>query len=309
MMRERGVAAITAILIVAVAASAATFMLAQQSAMVDQAMLLASRAQADHYAEAGLDWARGVLAEDAARAGSVDHLGEGWAQPIAALPMDRAIVAGFIEDAEGKFNLNNLFAEGRSEPDYRILQRLLKELGLPVELADAVMDWVDPDGDLAGPGGAEDAYYLSLRRPYRAANQPMAHVDELYRIRGFDAATVARLKPHVTALPGRKRTPVNINTASEAVLVAIFDGKVAREQIEERIAIRRTKPFLTANDIASFAPRADSRVSTTDLAVKSDFFLVRVQVAQDDVTVATEALVIRNAQGGTTTLAWRRPLY
>jgi len=101
MKRERGVAVITAILIVAVAASAATFMLSQQSAMVDQAILLASRAQADHYAEAGLDWARGVLAEDGQRAGAVDHLGEGWAQPIAALPMDRAIVAGAIEDAEG----------------------------------------------------------------------------------------------------------------------------------------------------------------------------------------------------------------
>ena len=308
MKRERGVAVITAILIVAVAASASTFMLAQQSAMVDQAILLAARAQADHYAEAGLDWARGVLAEDGQRAGTVDHLGEGWAQPIAALPMDRAIVAGAIEDAEGKFNLNNLFAEGRSDVDYRILQRLLKALDLPVELADAVMDWIDPDGDLSGNGGAEDAYYLSLPRPYRAANQPMAHVDELYRIRGFDAATVARLKPHVTALPSRKRTPVNINTASEAVLAAIFDGKVAREQIAERVATRRSKPFLSANDIATWAPRADSRVSTTDLAVKSDFFLVRVQVAQDEVTVAIEALVAR-AQGGTTTLAWRRPLY
>jgi general secretion pathway protein K len=308
MKREHGVAVITAILIVAVAASASTFMLAQQSAMVDQAMLLASRAQADHYAEAGLDWARGVLAEDARRAGNVDHLGEGWAQPIAALPMERAIVAGAIDDAQGKFNLNNLAVEGRSEADYRIFQRLLKELGLPADLADAVMDWIDTDSDLNGPGGAEDAYYLSLRRPYRAANQPLAQVDELYRIRGFDAGVVAKLKPHVTALPGRKRTPVNINTASEALLAAIFDGKVARGEIAERLALRRSKPFASANEIAQFAPRADARVSTTDLAVKSDYFVVRVQVAQDDVTVATEALVQRGP-GGTVTLVWRRPLY
>jgi general secretion pathway protein K len=308
MKKQQGVAVLTAILIVAVAASAATLMLAQQSAMVDQAILLASRAQADHYADAGLDWARGVLAEDAQRAGGVDHLGEGWAQPIAALPMDRAIVAGAIEDAQGKFNLNNLAGESKSDADYRIFQRLLKQLALPVELADAVMDWIDTDQDLNGPGGAEDAYYLSLKRPYRAANQPLAHVDELYRIRGFDAATVARLKPHVTALPGRKRTTVNINTATEPVLAAIFDGKVPEDELSARIALRRTKPFTSANDIAQWAPRADARVSTTDLAVKSDYFVVRVQVEQDEVTVASEALVAR-AQGGATTVAWRRPLF
>jgi general secretion pathway protein K len=57
-MRQRGVAAVTALLIVAVAASAASLMLAQQSAMLSQTALVASRAQADLYARAGLDWAR-----------------------------------------------------------------------------------------------------------------------------------------------------------------------------------------------------------------------------------------------------------
>ena len=309
MKTEHGVAVITALLVVAVAASAASFMLAQQSAMVDQATLVASRAQAEAYGDTGLDWARGVLAEDGRRAGSVDHLGEGWAQPIAALPVERALVAGAIDDEQGKFNLNNLVAEGKSESDFKILQRILRELGLPMELADAVMDWIDADQDLTGNGGAEDAYYLSLPRPYRAANQPLAHIDELYRIRGFNAATVARLRPHVTALPGRKRTAVNINTASAVVLNAIFDGKVARDKLEERLAMRRTKPFLSTNDIAQWAPGADARATSTDLNVKSDFFTVRVRVEQDDIHLAAEALVQRSAQGGATTLVWRRPVY
>ena len=103
MRRERGVAVITAILIVAVAASAAAMMLSQQSAMIDQALMVSSRAQADLYAQAGVDWARGVLAEDARRARDVDTLAEGWAQPIAALPVDRALVAGSIGDEQGRF--------------------------------------------------------------------------------------------------------------------------------------------------------------------------------------------------------------
>jgi len=95
--RQRGVAAITAILIVAVAASAATIMLAQQSAMVDQATLISSRAQADMYARAGLDWARGVVMQDTRSSNNVDSLDEAWAQPIVGLPVDRALIGGAPE--------------------------------------------------------------------------------------------------------------------------------------------------------------------------------------------------------------------
>ncbi len=58
-----------------------------------------------------------------------------------------------------------------------------------------------------------------------------------------------------------------------------------------------------------WAPRADPRAASTDLTVKSDFFTVRVRVAQDDVQVAAEALVQRNPQGGATSVVWRRPVY
>jgi general secretion pathway protein K len=305
--RERGVAAITALLIVAVAASTATFMLSQHAAMLDQTALVGARAQAELYADAGLDWARGVLAEDARRAGAVDSLGEGWAQPIAGLPVERAVVAGLIADEQGKLNLNNLVIGGRSEADLRILQRLLRELSLPPELADAVLDWIDADQDVTGNGGAENGYYLSLKRPYRAANQPLAQVDELHRVRGFDPATVAKLRPHVTALP--VRTSVNINTASAPVLAAILDGKVPPEEIEARMAALRVKPFQSATEIAQWAAKADPRATSVDLGVRSDFFSVGVQVAQDDVLVATEALMQRAAQGGATSIVWRRALY
>jgi general secretion pathway protein K len=306
MRRERGVAVLTAVLVVAVAASVATFMLAQQSAMIDQVTLLASRAQADLYADAGLDWARGVLAEDGRRAGTIDHLGESWAQPIVGLPVERAIVAGAIVDEQGKFNLNNLAM--RNDIDVKILRRILESVGLAPDLADAVRDWIDADDDLFGPGGAENAYYLSRARPYRAANQRIAQVEELLRVRGFDAAALARLRPHVTALPATGRTTVNVNTASEVVLDAVFEGKVPRDAIAARIAQRRAKPLQSAADIAQWAARAEPRV-LSELAVRSDYFSVRVQVAQDDVEVATDALLQRDPQRGTTTFVWRRPVF
>jgi len=299
------VAAVTAILIVAVAAAAASLMLAQQSAMLDQTILVSSRAQADVYAQAGLDWARGVLLQDA-KTSSTDTLEEGWARPIAGVPIERAVVAGSIADEQGKFNLNNVIErEARSEPDIRQLRQLLALLELSPELADAVVDWIDRNDDLTSATGAENGYYLGLPRPHRAANAPMMQVDELYRVRGFDAKTVARLRPFVTALP--ERTAVNVNTASDVVVAAAFG--VPREKAAELLADRRLKPFA---DKAAFIDRAQRAglIAVNDFDVKSGWFFARIQVAQDDVLVATEALVKREpAPRGTTAIIWRRPRY
>lgn len=306
MRAQRGVAAITAILIVAVAASAAAVMLSRQSAMLDQSMLVAARAQADLYAQAGVDWARGVLDQDA-RASGIDSLDEGWAQPIAGLPVERAVVAGDIADEQGKLNLNNLVqGAAASDADMRAFGRLLAGLGLAPELAQAVLDWIDADQDPSGPGGAEDSYYLSLARPYRAPNAPMTQVEELYRIRGFDAATVAKLKPYVTTLPAH--TAVNVNTAPDRVIAAVLDVPLDKAQL--LVADRLRKPFASAQELGDRAHKAGIDTIPAGMAdVKSAFFSVRVRVAQDDVQLATEALLRRIAQPAATVVVWRRPRY
>ena len=305
MRRERGVAVITAILIVAVAASAAAMMLSQQSAMIDQALMVSSRAQADLYAQAGVDWARGVLAEDARRTRDVDTLAEGWAQPIAALPVERALVAGSIGDEQGRFNLNNVMnGNQQSAPDIRMLREILGHVGLAPDLADAIVDWIDADADLSGGAGAEDAYYLGLQRPYRAANRPMVQLEELYRVRGFDAPAVAKLRPWVSALP--IRTATNVNTAGDVVIAALLG--VGRDRAAVLVAERRAKAFQQKADFAARVALLGPAGAIPDYDVKSSHFLVHVRVAQDDVQLATEALV-RRAEGGATDIIWRRPRY
>ena len=305
MRSQRGLAAVTAILVVAVAASAAMLMLAQQSAMLDQTLLVASRAQADQYARAGLDWARGVLFEDAVAAGGYDSLDEGWAQPIAALPVERAVVSGAIADEQGKFNLNNLVAGTQtSKPDVEVFKAILASQGLAPELADAVIDWIDPNEDLTGTAGAESAYYLSLKRPYRAANQQMKQVEELYRVRGFDAASVRKLRPYVTALPGR--TAVNINTASEVVLSALMPTMPPAD-IAKLVQTRAGKPMKSRDAIVAWAKNATVPAADA-LDVKSANFMVTIRVAQDDVELASEALVKR-LPNAAPVIIWRRPRY
>jgi general secretion pathway protein K len=293
--RQRGLAVVTALLIVAVAASAAALMLAQQSAMLDQTAMVAVRAQADAYAQAGIDWARGVLAEDKGRRGDVDSLDEGWAQPIAALPVERAVVSGIIVDEQGKFNLNNL-DQAATPRDKLVFRTLLGSLGLSPDLIGPVMDWVS---SVEAP---ENAYYLSLAKPYRAANQRMIQVDELYRVRGFDAAAVARLRPYVTALP--EHTPINVNTAPDAVLAALVGG--AKDVVDKIKQKRSAKGGIVKVDDFASIPGVPPDAQGVD--VKSGFFSVSVQVAQDDVRLASDALIARKIDN-TTAIIWRRPRY
>jgi general secretion pathway protein K len=308
MKRERGLAAVTAILIVAVAASAATLMLAQQSAMLDQTMLIATRAQADQYLRAGLDWSRGVLLQDSATSSAYDSLDEGWAQPIAALPVERAVVSGAITDEQGKFNLNNLVAGSNpSAADIEVFKRILVSQGLAPELADAVVDWIDPNEDLVSTAGAESSYYLALARPYRAANTPMLQIEELYRVRGFDAAAVRKLRPYVTALPpGTTRSTVNFNTTSEVVLQALLPTQ-PREEIAKWVAERKGKPMREKANIVAWA-RSPAPGALDALDVKSSFFLARINVSQDDVELAGEALMQR-VPNAAPVIIWRRSRY
>jgi general secretion pathway protein K len=312
MKRQRGVAAITAVLIVAVAASAAVLMLAQQSAMLDQTSLVASRAQADNYARAGIDWARGILLQDLATSAAYDGLDEAWAQPLAGMPVDRAMVSGAITDEQGKFNLNNLVqANTVSKTDVDLFRQLLGLLNLSPDLADAVVDWIDADSNVTGNGGAEDSFYLGLPKPYRTANRPMVQVEELYRIRGFDAATVAKLRPYVTAIlppppPSTSiATKINVNTASDLVLMALMPG-VSKDKIEALIALRRTAPLKTPDAIAKWDAKG-ATIAGDKLGITSDYYLANVVVVQDDVQLSTDALLIRNQ--ARVSVVWQRPRF
>ena len=304
--RQRGAALITAVLIVALAATTAGVMLQRQSATLNQAALVMTRAQADLYARAGIDWARAVIAVDQKSAGSVDHLGEGWAKPMLGLPVEGAVVGGRIEDAQARFNLNNLVSgNARNVADVDAFKRMLSSLQLSPDLADAVADWIDTDDVPVGGGGAEDAWYLSQPQPYRAANQPLAQIEELLRIKGFDARAFARLAPYVTALPGR--TPVNANTAPEEVLAALLP-EMSGEEVRKLIAVRSAKPFANMEDFKSRAKGARPETLQSAFDVKTAYFLAEVSVSAEGVETLTEALLGRSANQPPA-IIWRKSVF
>jgi general secretion pathway protein K len=289
--RQRGIAVVVAMLVVALAASTASYMLWSESLWLRQVENLGARAQADSIARAATQWAAAILADDDA---SVDHLSEPWAQRLPGIPAEGAILAGAIVDEQAKFNLNNLVrGDAPSPADVVVLQRLLGLVGLPESLADAIVDWIDPDDAVTQPAGAEDLDYLGREPAYRAANRAIADVGELAQVRGMTPEALARLAPHVTALPDE--TPVNVNTASATVLLALVPS-LSPADAARIVEARGRTPFRESGEFLRALPQAAApgpAVGTGSIDVKSRYFTAEATVRVGRVAAGYRALIER----------------
>lgn len=287
--RQCGAAIVLAMGIVAVAAIAATAIMLTQSTWARQIELGADHRQARQLVPAGVDWARRVLSDDR-RSSSVDHLGELWAIRLPPTPIENGTVSGYIEDQQGRFNLNNIVRAGNVSPvQLEQLRRLLVILDLSPALADAVADWIDTDSVAQGPGGAEDDHYLGRESPYLAANRPLIDVDQLSAIRGFDPAVMTRVRPFVTALP--RATAVNLNTAPPEVLAAMVQG-LDIDSARALVGQRERAYFRTTEDFSSRVPRG-LVVPVQELTVSSDYFMVTLHVSSGETEAHGTALLAR----------------
>jgi general secretion pathway protein K len=302
MHAERGFAVVMAMLVVALAASVAGFMAWQQSLWVRQAENLSNLVQAEAIARAAGRWAQMALIEDA-RTTTNDHLGELWATALPAIPVEHGSATIRIVDLQGRFNVNNLVQGGKaSAPDVAAFRRLLELAGIAPDLANAVVDWIDADSDPSFPGGAEDIDYLAMRPPYRAANRPLIDIGELARVKGFDAAALAKLAPFVAALPAP--SALNLNTAPAEVLSAVIP-KMGLVEAQGMVASRRDRPFLDANDVKKRLPELD--LPQERFGVSSQYFLAAASARFDRATVAYDMLIARPSPGRAQ-LVWQKPV-
>lgn len=220
--RERGVALLTAILLVALGTILAT-------ALGYQTAMTARRGQGDFamdqsilVAEAGEALAAYALRESRANFPKEDAPGQPWSMPYGPVEVTSGVtLEAWLEDMQGRFNLNNLVdPDGRKDAqEVQAFRNLLAILGLEPKWADLIADWIDEDTVVDSPDGAEDSTYLSQIPPYRAANRQITSPSALLALPGFGPDRYARIAPYVTALPSG--TKVNLCTASGVVLDAM----------------------------------------------------------------------------------------
>ena len=242
-VHQEGFAAILAILLVAAAAAAAVSIQKHQSLWARQVENIAARAQADALAQAGVQWAKLAMAD---RENPRPLQGEELAaRALDAMNLRDAELRMRLVDQQGLYNLNNVVRGDRaSEVDVQLLRRLLGLLGLPTQLADAVVDAVDADSQTTLPGGAEDLDYLAMVPPRRAQNRRFLDIASLANVRGFDALRVARIEPYVSALP--EATPINLNSAPAELLAALVP-QMSLEAARRLVASRAERPLPSPN--------------------------------------------------------------
>lgn len=224
---QQGMALLTILLLVVAITIVAGSMLANQKVMIREFELTKGQGQLREYALAGEAMATNLIAQDS-QVNQVDSLADAWAKPLAEQTLNQAKVNIKIDDDASRFNINNLYHDGKvDDTALAFFQALLQANGLSPNIAMAVLDWQDPDSDTRAEGGAEATYYQSTGKKMAMgiANQPFISINELQYVRGMDSEGLQKLAPYLTAVP--YYLPMNINTVKPELLSVLVNSPTA----------------------------------------------------------------------------------
>ena len=253
-----------------------------------------ARSQAAWILAGALDWARLILREDAR--GTVDHLGEPWAVPLAEARLStflaadtnnsddgpEAFLSGSITDAQSRYNVTNLVDQGQGKVDpieLAAFERLCQNVGVDVTVASRIATGLR---DALAPAGSAGATANAPLLP-----QSVAQLSWL----GIDATSLETLAPFIVVLP--LVTPVNVNTASSEVLVAVIKGN-DHATAERLLQVRQRTPF---TNMAEFTAQVPGLVPlTAKLSVNSNFFEIHGRLRLTDRVLEETSLVQRSGR-------------
>jgi len=293
---------LTAMIIVTLVATLAAAMVWQQWRSVQVEAAERGRAQAAWILSGALDFAKLILREDS-RSGRPTALTEPWATPLAEsrlstfLAVDKsnaddgpeAFLSGSIADAQGRYNLKNLVAQGKIDPgELAIFERLCSAVSVDASVAQRI---------------ATNLRDASAGTSSAAAPIMPQSVGQLTWF-GIDEATVHALEQFVVLLPDV--TPINVNTAANEVLSAAVPG-LDTATAEHIAQVRQRTPFKT---VAEFYAQAGLTMPTTTpspkLDVRSNYFEVRTRLRLLDRVLVERSLLQRLPNGQSNVLLRER---
>jgi len=286
--RERGVALITAVLVVAIAAVIATSMMSRQNFDSRRTANIIHRDQAINYALGAEYWAGVELGNDA-RQNSYDYLKENWAYDLPPLPIDGGYINGKLQDLQGRFNLNSVLDPLQAER----LMRLCQAVNVEPDFIPALQDWIDGDTEVR-ENGAEDESYTVMSPPYRTANHFLADTSELLLVKGVSVQDYNSLALFISALPAD--AGINVNTASPVLLQSLTHG-VALPDVERIVALRTEVPYQNIDHFVEDDAFAGREISEDHLTVSSQYFLLTADVMLGDAPLTMQSVLFRTPQG------------
>lgn len=302
--KDKGIALVTVMLIVALATVVATQMLGRVQLQMQRATNIAFNQQAYWYAMGVEAFTKRVLFtsfEDEPNKTSLEQI---WAQGETTYPVEFGEITGEIFDLQACFNINALKSTGGGasagsppapkSPAQQAFKKLLTSLEIndvsefdAEYLADALTDWLDSDNSIASSGGAEDNDYAAKEFPYLAANNYIASVAELRLVEHFTVPIINAIKPYICVIPNESLYQLNINTISSeqaVILQAVLDLS-SLDEAEDILSSRDEAGF---SDIQEFydLPEVKKLNLKTDqkkhLVVDSDYFQLKASTSFND---------------------------
>ncbi len=316
--REHGAALIMALLIVSMAALLLAGLAYREQVQIRRIEAERLKAQANSVERGAIDYARLILRSSADSSPSVDYLGQVWSLPLERTRLsdflsqigearaeqgEATYLTGFIEDAQGRFNLRNLVHGAGSglviDPlSLAAYGRLLAELGLPVTLAAQTAQFIQSSAGVSLLANSGQALAVgSSAGSEEQASSPLAgpvpprSVNDLADIPGVNPGMIARLAPFVTILP--VNTPVNINTTSAEVLAAVVPG-LPLSSAQYVVAARNQAYLRNTADLQNLIHTAGVTLPDANtIAVRSNFFIVHAQVQHERAEISRDILIYR----------------
>jgi len=171
---------------------------------------------------------------------------------------------------ESRFNVNSLLTEvaakdSENTPKRTIYRRLLRSViedlggdtGQTDALVSSLMDWLDEDEE-ARLDGAEDSVYEGKDPPYKAANRMLTSISELRLIEGYttelldgipadeeeEIEAIDGLLAYVDALPD-KDTTINVNGVVKPKIFMALSNWI---DVEMADALLQRQPYENLND-------------------------------------------------------------
>ncbi|HET7649199.1 MAG TPA: type II secretion system minor pseudopilin GspK [Gammaproteobacteria bacterium] len=277
--RQRGVALLTALVVLAISATLAAGMIWEIGLDEHRTANVIQGDQAMEYALGAEAWSEQILRRDiespqpgtqqqqqqqqqqqssTQQTGTSVNLTQDWAAHLPPLPVQGGSVTGQLQDLQGLFNLNNLVGAQASpsmqSPSFVQFERLLTALNLDPNIAYAVVDWVNPGDQPHFPGGAKDETYSRLQPPYLTAERPMTSISELLLVNGVTPDVYRKLEPYVCALPLATLLPGGSNPQNQQAGAGGFIGATVATPIN----VNTAPPMV----LMSLAPNVDLGTAT-----------------------------------------------
>lgn len=322
--RQRGVALLTVLLLVAVMTLLVVAVLDDIRFGLRRASNAQTVAQAQWYALGAEALTEVQIHRLAERDGTRTTLAGNWNGrpflfPIGDEGQQDGMIRARLSDGTACFNLNSV-VEGvpgqwqRRALGVRQYLALLQALSFPLRqsqaLADALVDWIDSD-QVRGSDGAEDAAYTTRTPAYRTASGLLAEPSELHAIAGYQRDVYARLRPHVCALPVADLSPVNVNTlgAKDAVILSMLTDNAVTPEVARRVlASRPDGGWRDAPAFWSHPALAEAAVPDPVLqqvVLRTRYFELQAEVEYGGADVVLSALLEQEADGTVRRIARR----